>query len=142
MTDNTASIKDWARVQELAESGRSPNAVCLLELRARLEALEANTTNWRCDHLRLANTCASMAPDRTKFFADLMPDREQADLNKYPSSTHQVKRSSSLIERVATAISCTPDGSKAEAHAAIAAVIDLLREDDFIHVIHHLQQNL
>lgn len=31
---------DWNRVQELAESGRSPNALGLLELRARVEALD------------------------------------------------------------------------------------------------------
>ena len=31
---------DWSRVQELAESGRSPNALGLLELRARVEALD------------------------------------------------------------------------------------------------------
>ena len=31
---------DWNRVQELAESGRSPNALALLELRARVEALD------------------------------------------------------------------------------------------------------
>jgi len=38
-----AEQQRWARVLELAESGRSPNADCLLELRARVEALEANS---------------------------------------------------------------------------------------------------
>ena len=109
MIDNTASIKDWARVQELAESGRSPNAVCILELRARLEALEANTTNWRCDHLRLANTCASLAPDRTKFFADLMPDGDVFELEVnssagFTSSNHPEKPDGSLVKRVSCAI--------------------------------------
>jgi len=36
------STPNWPRVQELAESGRSPNAECLLELRDRVEALEAH----------------------------------------------------------------------------------------------------
>ena len=35
------STPNWSRIQELAESGRSPNAECILELRARVEALEA-----------------------------------------------------------------------------------------------------
>jgi hypothetical protein len=140
MTISRATPDQWAFQEHWATE--DSDAACLLELRARVETLEAQTFQSRCDHLRLANTCASMAPNRSKFFADLMPDQEQDDLNKYPSSTHQVKRSSSLTKRVATAISCTPDGSKAEAQAAISAVIDFLREDDFIHVIHHLQRNL
>ena len=140
MTISRATPDQWAFQEHWAIS--HSDSACILELRARVEALEAQTFQWRCDHLRLANTCASMAPNRSKFFADLMPDAQEADLNKYPSSTHQVKRSSSLTERVATAISCTPDGSKAEAQAAISAVIDFLRKDDFIHVIHHLQRNL
>ena len=127
MNTSRATPDQWAFQEHWAIS--HSDSACILELRARVEALEAQTFQCRCDHLRLANTCASLAPDRSKFFADLMPDA-------------QVERSSSLIERVAAAISCTPDGSRAEAQAAISAVINFLREDDFIHVIHHLKRNL
>jgi hypothetical protein len=68
MPDQWAYQEHWAQ-----EDG---NAACLLELRARVEALEANTKAWRTDHLRLANTCAGMAEDRLEFFGKLLPDGE------------------------------------------------------------------
>jgi len=72
MSDVKANAHHWAYQEHwAAEDG---DAACLLELRARVEALEVNTKQWRIDHLRLANTCASMAPDRIRFFAQLMPD--------------------------------------------------------------------
>ena len=41
-------MTDWTRIEELAASDRSPNAVALLELRARVERLEAGAT---CPHV-------------------------------------------------------------------------------------------
>jgi len=69
-----ATSEQWEVQEKFAPE--SEDACCLLELRARVEILEACMYQFRCDHLRLANTCASMAPDRSKFFADLMPDEE------------------------------------------------------------------
>jgi hypothetical protein len=66
----------------------------------RVEALEVNTKQWRTDHLRLANTCASLAPDRLKFFSALLPD----DDNSQPTPNSSQIRSS-LVERVADGIS-------------------------------------
>jgi hypothetical protein len=48
----------------------------LLDLLDRVESLEASICQWRIDHLRLANACASMAPDRSKFFSALLSDGE------------------------------------------------------------------
>jgi hypothetical protein len=74
MTDYKATPEQWEVQEKFAPE--SEDACCLLELRARVEILEACMYQFRCDHLRLANTCASMAPDRSKFFADLMLDEE------------------------------------------------------------------
>ena len=43
-------------------------SLCLLELRSRIEQLEADTYKWRMDHLRLLNAVADLAPDRVQFF--------------------------------------------------------------------------
>ena len=45
-------MTDWPRIEELAASDRSPNAVALLELRARVKALEAGAT---CPHVVTAD---------------------------------------------------------------------------------------
>ena len=98
---------------------------CLLELRARVEQLEANTTQWRTDHLRLANTCASLAPDRPKFFNALLP----VDDNSQPTP-NQVPIRSSLVTRVARAIGRDdePINWEPEARAAIREVAAWVRE--------------
>ena len=124
MTDYRATPDQWVYQERWAVE--DSDAACLLELRARIEALEANTYKWRCDHLRLANTCASLAPDRSKFFADLMPDGDEDDTNKYPSSSQQVPVTS-LVERVVMAIGrdCEPARWN-EARAAILEVVAYL----------------
>jgi hypothetical protein len=74
MTDYKATPDQWAYQEHWAQE--DGDAACILELRARVEALEANTKAWRTDHLRLANTCAGMAEDRLEFFGKLLPDGE------------------------------------------------------------------
>lgn len=77
MTDYKATTDQWAYQEHWAQE--DGDAACILELRARIEALEENTKQWRTDHLRLANTCAGMAEDRLEFFGKLLPDG-QSDL--------------------------------------------------------------
>jgi hypothetical protein len=76
MTDYKATTDQWAYQEHWAQE--DGDAACILELRARVEALEANTKQWRSDRLRLANTCAGMAEDRLEFFGKLLPD-DQSD---------------------------------------------------------------
>jgi len=99
MTDFKATPEQWAQIERSQVFNGSFQA-CVLELRSRVEALEANTDRWRADHLRLANICASMAPDRNKFFADMLPDGGE---DPKPTPNDRQTRSS-LVERVADAI--------------------------------------
>lgn len=92
MTDYKATPEQWEVQEKFAPE--SEDACCLLELRARIEVIEAQIYRLRCDHLRLVNTCASMAPNRTKFFVDLMPDSDAFELEVnssagLTSSNHQ-----------------------------------------------------
>ena len=99
MAEYEATPEQWANIEEWVGDKLS----CYLsirELRARVEALEVNTKQWRTDHLRLANTCASLAPDRLKFFNALLPDDDNSQPAPNPS---QIR--SSLVERVADGIS-------------------------------------
>jgi hypothetical protein len=101
MTDYKATPEQWAQCEDWVRSSVvGASDACILELRARIEQLEANTKHWRTDHLRLANTCASLAPDRRAFFNALLPDDEDSQPTPNPS---QIR--SSLVDRVALAIS-------------------------------------
>jgi hypothetical protein len=104
------------------DAARWPEAI--LELRARVEALEGNSKQWRTDHLRLANTCASLAPDRLKFFNALLSDDDNSKPTPNPGQI-----GSSLVERVQDAIHDVefPHGDD-EARAAIREVAAWLRE--------------
>ena len=75
MTDHKATTEQWAQIASWKEIGSLRDA-CLLDLLDRVESLEASICQWRIDHLRLANACASMAPDRGKFFSALLSDGE------------------------------------------------------------------
>jgi len=99
MAEYEATPEQWAHTENLAAEKISCYS-CILELRTRVMALEVNTKQWRTDHLRLANTCASLAPDRLKFFNALLPD----DDNSQPTSNPSQIRSS-LVERAADGIS-------------------------------------
>jgi len=94
MTEYKATPEQWQDGKHCADAGAIAFA-CILELRARVEALEVNTKQWRTDHLRLANTCASLAPDRLKFFNALLPD----DDNSQPTSNPSQIRSS-LVQQL------------------------------------------
>jgi hypothetical protein len=126
MTDYKATPEQWAQCEDWVRSSVvGASDACILELRARVEQLEANTKHWRTDHLRLANTCASLAPDRLKFFDALLPDEENSQLTPNPS---QIRRS--LVERVARAIGqdTEPVNWEPEARAAIRQVLAWLKE--------------
>jgi len=109
MTDYRATPGQWAYQEHWAQE--DGDAACILELRARVEALEANTKAWREDHLRLANTCAGMAEDRLEFFGKLLPDGEsdpEGEIIDYYSklaAQHPGKatfhQDLSLVERIA-----------------------------------------
>jgi hypothetical protein len=131
MTDYKATPEQWAQV-EAWMAIESEYSACVLELRARIEALESNTKQWRIDHFKLANTCASMAPGRFQFFNSLLPD---SDISKPCPNPSQIGRS--LVERVAIAISTCEDSScwddeavnwTPEARAAIREVTAWMRE--------------
>jgi hypothetical protein len=87
-----ATPEQWAKLQGYNESYGDEFCAAVLELRTRVEQLEANTKQWRTDHLRLANTCASFAPDRLKFFSALLPEEDIS------------AEGGSLVERVSAAI--------------------------------------
>jgi hypothetical protein len=99
MAEYKATPEQWAKCEADAENW-SGSFECILELRARVEQLEVNTKQWRTDHLRLANTCASLAPDRLKFFNALLPDDDNSQPTPNPSQI-----GSSLVKRVADGIS-------------------------------------
>jgi hypothetical protein len=116
MTDYKATPEQWALLEEQS-APEYDNTI--LELRARVEQLEANTKHWRTDHLRLANTCASLAPDRRAFFNALLPDDKDSQPTPNP-----VPIRSSLVDRVARAIGRDdePINWEPEARAAIREV--------------------
>ena len=131
MTTYKATSDQWAYQEHWAKE--DGDAACLLELRSRVEQLEANTKQWRTDHLRLANTCASLAADRLSFFNALLPDDE--DSQPTPNS---LPIRSSLVDRVALAISGIEYGLErdeeavnwaSEARAAIREVAAWMREN-------------
>jgi hypothetical protein len=120
-----ATPDPWASVEHWGSQGALLYQ-CLLELRTRVEQLEANTKQWRTDHLRLANTCASLAPDRLKFFNALLPEDEDSQPTPNPSQI-----GSSLVKRVQDAIHDVefPHGDD-EARAAIREVLAWLKEGE------------
>jgi hypothetical protein len=164
MTDYRATPEQWADVGSWAKESPSSWDACILELRARvqsleddswkqaesnrfwvdalvkrIEALEANTKQWRTDHLRLANTCASLAPDRLKFFNALLPDDEDSQPTSNP---RQVR--SSLVDRVARAIGRDdePINWEPEARAAIHEVLAWLKEGEHAWAVLKLEQEV
>jgi hypothetical protein len=129
MTEYKATPEQWAQCEEWLENpviGASD--ACILELRDRVEALEAAIKQWRIDHLRLANTCAAMAPDRLKFFGSLLPDDEQLQPTFNPS---QIR--SSLVERVEGVLTESIKDQRTKARAAIREVAAAARAKDSQH---------
>jgi hypothetical protein len=156
MTDYRATPEQWALLEE--QSAPEYDST-ILELRAKVKALEANTKQWRTDHLRLANTCASLAPDRSKFFNALLPNEEAEICDYYAalSAQHQGQAvfhdnskptpnpsqiRSSLVTRVARAIGRDdePINWEPEARAAIREVLAWLQEGEHTWAALKLQQ--
>jgi len=133
MTDYKATTDQWAYQEHWAQE--DGDASCILELRARVEALEVNTKAWRQDHLRLANTCAGMASNRIEFFGKLLPDGESdpegeiVDYYNALAAQHAEKavfhQDPSLAEQVAMAI--TRDGEQARWDEARAAMLEIAK---------------
>jgi hypothetical protein len=158
MTNYKATADQWAYQEHWAQE--DGDAACLLELRdrvqsleddswkqsestsycvdalvKRIEALEANTKQWRTDHLRLANICAGMTEDRFEFFGKLLPEEESTPegeiLDYYSKLAAQhaggavFHKDPSLTERVVMAI--TRDGEKARWGEARAAMLEIAR---------------
>jgi hypothetical protein len=133
MADYKATTDQWAYQEHWAQE--DGDAACILELRARVEALEANTKQWRTDHLRLANTCAGIAENRLEFFGKLLPDGESdledeiLDYYSKLAAQHAGKavfhQDLSLIERVVVAI--TRDGETARWDEARAAMLEIAK---------------
>ena len=63
------------RLDELDESF----AECVADLRRAVKALADMVCQLRVDQIRLSNACASIAPDRNKFLADLMADDDNSE---------------------------------------------------------------
>lgn len=117
MTTYKATSDRWEYQEHWAKEDGDADAACLLELRSRVEALEANTKQWRIDHLRLANTCASLTPDRLKFFDALLPDEENSQVTPNSSPIR-----GSLVERVERRIRHAHEVGGFQARAAIREV--------------------
>ena len=135
MTDYKATAEQWEQQEKYVEQVQDCDSCCILELRARVEALEANTKQWKADQLRLANTCAGMAEDRLEFFGKLLPDGESnpedeiIDYYSKLAAQHLGKavfhQDLSLTERVVMAI--TRDGETPRCDEARAAMLEIAR---------------
>ena len=73
MTEHKATPEQWADAGAFASDTRA----CILELRARVEALEAASRARLVETLRLTNAVADQVPDRTKFLTDTMADEDE-----------------------------------------------------------------
>ena len=86
---------------------------CILELRARVEALEAANEARAVEIIKLTNAAAAQASSQAQFHADTTADEDDA------------APTGSLVERVRQAQGC---GNERDARAAIRAVALWLRE--------------
>jgi hypothetical protein len=86
MISHRAKSKHWEDIERWAEKTDSSSDHCFLELRSRVEDLEFRITELRVSYLRLVNTIANFAPDRGKFFSDLIPDEveDETENQVYP----------------------------------------------------------
>ena len=73
MTDPDLQV--LRRLDELDESF----AERVVDLRRSVQLLADTVRQLRVDQIRLSNACASIAPDRNKFFADLMADDDDSE---------------------------------------------------------------
>lgn len=68
------------RVIEKLDEIEESTAECIVDLRRTVQVLADTIHQLRVDHIRLINACASIAPDRGKFFASTMGDDDSSEL--------------------------------------------------------------
>lgn len=64
------------RLDEMEEN----TAECIVDLRRTVQVLADTVRQLRVDHIRLINVCASIAPDRDKFFVATMADDGNSEI--------------------------------------------------------------
>jgi len=69
-----AKHQQWAEIEEWADDSTTSWDACILELRSRIEYLEVTNDDLQMQILRLSNAIANQLPNKSKFFADLLPD--------------------------------------------------------------------
>ena len=131
MTDYKATPEQWETIAEYAKDLNSGPA-CLLELRSRVEVLEAANRARLIEIIRLTNIVAGQVPDRTKFLTDTTADEDDA---KPTPNDRQIR--SSLVNRVQAVIG---HGSDYDARAAIRVIAGELRAQCFVHAADWLKQ--
>lgn len=127
-TSHRATAKQWDRLERWADS--STTDACVLELRARIEALEAGAT---CPHVVSSDEGTSycaLAEATARIGQPDVPANTSTNASAKPTSNPDQIRSS-LVEQVAAAIHpsicADPNLYLHEARAAIRAVAEWLR---------------
>ncbi len=132
MTDYKATPEDWELQSQWASD--CADARCLLELRARVEALEA--AKRQALKVLDVSDLPQWTPEQAQQIADLLTLNSSATLTSY---NYPAKPDSSLVKRVALAISGIEYGSErdeeaanwaSEARAAIREVAAWMRKND------------
>ena len=142
-TPHRATPEQWADHERWTHDHDSS---CLLELRARIEALEAGAT---CPHIVTGDEGTSycaLAEVTARIGQPDVPANTSAQTNSKPTSNPGQIRSS-LVERVARAISLDswdtdPVSWTAEARAAIGAVAEWLRKQPWPNAASALEKEL
>ena len=142
-TLHKATPEQWENAEYYADPDRKPRPLgeyaCLLELRARVEALEAGAT---CPHVRTSNEgtsyCALAEQASAPASADVRPTvkaritRDRDETGDYLIIHDASPPASSLVERVAKGIgSASPwmHSHRDEARAAIREVATWLKQE-------------
>jgi hypothetical protein len=109
VTDYKATSELWEQVQAWSEDrdvSVSCDAACILELRSRVEVLEAANRARLIEIIRLTNAIARLVPDRDKFLTDTTADEDDA---KPTPNDRQIR--SSLLDLVAICLNECGGGS-------------------------------
>lgn len=131
MTDYKATPEQWAALERWALE-KDNACSCILELRARVEALEARRPASKVYEI---NEPLKLTPEQAQHVRDLLapnskPTPNPSQIRSSPDHFGQVNKmvAGSLVERVYDAMVLAAAGS--EARAAIREVAAWLREDD------------
>ena len=134
-----ATAKQWDRLERWADS--STTDACVLELRARIEALEAGAT---CPHIVTSDEGTSycaLAEASARIGQPDVPADTSANASAKPTSNPSQIRSS-LVEAVHNAISTAMGHGPSEARAAIGAVAEWLRRQPWPNAASALEKEL